>query len=87
MPGLTAKVFRTYNASWTMQQELKKLESNKIALTGTPAQKAQLYNAANRTVAILCNHKRSVGASHETQMQKLGDKVRYYVVVTRASLT
>lgn len=58
-----------------MQQELKKLETNKIALHGTPVQKAQLYNAANRTVAILCNHKRSVGAAHETQMQKLADKV------------
>jgi len=76
MPGLTAKVFRTYNASWTMQQELKKLETNKIALHGTPVQKAQLYNAANRTVAILCNHKRSVGAAHETQMQKLADKLK-----------
>lgn len=25
MEGLTAKVFRTYNASWTLQEQLNKL--------------------------------------------------------------
>jgi DNA topoisomerase I len=75
MPGLTAKVFRTYNASYTMAQELKKLDKDPRA-RGTIAEKVKLYNDANREVAILCNHKRSVGAAHETQMAKLGDKIK-----------
>ncbi|KAF8469595.1 hypothetical protein BDZ91DRAFT_655281, partial [Kalaharituber pfeilii] len=70
MPGLSAKVFRTYNASWTMQQELAKLEN-----TGTVAEKVMKYNAANRTVAILCNHQRTVTRGHESSMEKTENKL------------
>lgn len=70
MAGLTAKVFRTYNASWTMASLLKQMKSG-----GTIAEKVKEYNDANRKVAILCNHKRTVGAAHEGQMEKLQDKV------------
>ena len=69
MPGLTAKVFRTYNASWTMSTVLAGLKS-----TGTIAEKVKDYNDANRKVAILCNHKRTVAAGHGAQMEKLEDK-------------
>jgi DNA topoisomerase-1 len=72
MPGLTAKVFRTYNASNTMSQLLQKLEVK----DRTMAEKIKLYNDCNREVAILCNHKRTVGASHEAQMEKLGDRIK-----------
>lgn len=70
MPGLTAKVFRTYNASHTMSTLLKDMKS-----CGTIAEKIKDYNEANRKVAILCNHKRTVAASHADQMEKLGDRV------------
>lgn len=33
------------------------------------------YNRANRAVAILCNHQRSVPKSHETSMSKLKEKI------------
>jgi DNA topoisomerase-1 len=33
------------------------------------------YNDANRRVAILCNHKRTVAASHATQMEKMEDRI------------
>ncbi|KAK3310159.1 uncharacterized protein B0T15DRAFT_481622 [Chaetomium strumarium] len=72
MPGLTAKVFRTYNASWTMSQLLQKLKVE----DRTMAEKIKLYNDCNREVAILCNHKRTVGASHEAQMEKLTDRIK-----------
>lgn len=72
MTGLTAKVFRTYNASWTMSQLLQKLEVE----DRTMAEKIKLYNDCNREVAILCNHKRTVGAGHEAQMEKLGDRIK-----------
>ncbi|KAK4111936.1 hypothetical protein N656DRAFT_130502 [Canariomyces notabilis] len=72
MPGLTAKVFRTYNASWTMSQLLKKLKNDNTSIQ----EKIKLYNDCNREVAILCNHKRTVGAAHEAQMEKLGDRIK-----------
>jgi hypothetical protein len=74
MPGLTAKVFRTYNASYTMARLLNNLENDPRS-RGTIHDKVKLYNDCNREVAILCNHKRAVNASHEQQMQKLGDRV------------
>lgn len=70
MPGLTAKVFRTFNASFTFQNELKKTPED-----GTVAEKLLAYNRANRQVAILCNHQRAVAKGHGTQMSKLKDKV------------
>nr|UWK20493.1 topoisomerase [Trichoderma aurantioeffusum] len=75
MPGLTAKVFRTYNASYTMSDLLKELGKDPRS-RGTIAEKVKLYNDCNRKVAILCNHKRTVGAGHEQQMQKLGDRIK-----------
>jgi DNA topoisomerase-1 len=71
MPGLSAKVFRTYNASFTMSTLLQELPDNGLSIQ----EKVKLYNDCNRKVAILCNHKRTVGASHEAQMEKMGDRV------------
>ena len=71
MDGLTAKVFRTYNASYTMSQLLKDMKSE-----GTFPEKVKDYNDANRKVAILCNHKRTVAAGHAGQMEKLGDRLK-----------
>ncbi|KAK7725962.1 DNA topoisomerase 1 [Botryosphaeria dothidea] len=70
MQGLTAKVFRTYNASYTMSQLLRQMKS-----TGSIPEKVKDYNEANRKVAILCNHKRTVAASHSTQIEKMQEKI------------
>jgi DNA topoisomerase-1 len=70
MAGLTAKVFRTYNASFTFQEELKKTKQD-----STIAEKVLAYNRANREVAVLCNHQRAVAKTHDTQMEKLSDKI------------
>ncbi|KAJ5897257.1 DNA topoisomerase 1 [Penicillium tannophilum] len=71
MNGLTAKVFRTYNASFTMSEVLKGMKA-----TGTIPEKIKAYNDANRKVAILCNHKRTVTAGHANQMEKLGERIK-----------
>ena len=70
MPGLTAKVFRTYNASKTMQDQLDLIPNE-----GTVAEKMLRYNAANRTVAILCNHQRTVTKGHATSVQKATERI------------
>jgi len=71
MEGLTAKVFRTYNASITLQQQLKELTSPDESI---PA-KILSYNRANRAVAILCNHQRAPPKTFEKSMQNLQTKI------------
>lgn len=75
MDGLSAKVFRTYNASKTLQDELKKTEGVAGWHRLTPAEKVVEYNNANREVAILCNHQRSVSKAQETQLENIGSKL------------
>jgi len=70
MPGLTAKVFRTYNASITLQEQLEKLTKK----DDNVAQKILAYNRANREVAILCNHQRAIPKGHEKSMENLKQK-------------
>ncbi len=69
MPGLSAKVFRTYNASITLSGLLE----------NTPAdaslnEKIVYYNQQNKEVAILCNHQRALPKAHQAQMDKLQKK-------------
>ena len=54
MDDLSAKVFRTYNASVTLQEELNK--GNIDADNDTVQAKVKFYEDCNRKVAILCNH-------------------------------
>eukprot|EP00934_Nitzschia_sp_Nitz4_P001729 Nitzschia sp. Nitz4//scaffold29_size155292//50905//53260//NITZ4_002650-RA/size155292-snap-gene-0.95-mRNA-1//-1//CDS//3329546424//1729//frame0 len=75
MDGLSAKVFRTYNASRTLQEELTKTEAAAGWGRLTAAEKVVEYNSANREVAILCNHQRSVSKAQETQLENLGGKI------------
>ncbi|GMH77046.1 hypothetical protein TrRE_jg8907 [Triparma retinervis] len=76
MPGLSAKVFRTYNASITLQNELAKKIENPAWKSLTVSQKVTNYNDANRIVAILCNHQRSVSKAQETQLDNMGGKLK-----------
>ncbi|XP_030069429.1 DNA topoisomerase 1 [Microcaecilia unicolor] len=71
MEGLTAKVFRTYNASITLQQQLKELTNGDDNI----AAKILSYNRANRAVAILCNHQRAPPKTFEKSMITLQTKI------------
>ncbi|XLR23817.1 hypothetical protein S83_051717, partial [Arachis hypogaea] len=70
MPGLTAKVFRTFNASITLDDML-----NKETKEGDVVEKILVYQHANKQVAIICNHQRSVSKSHSSQIEKLTNKI------------
>jgi len=72
MPGLTAKVFRTFNASITLEKELEKAE---ISSDDTIHEKLLAFNRANREVAILCNHQRTVSGKFQDQMIKMEEKI------------
>merc|ERR1711894_237727 len=71
MPGLTAKVFRTYNASFTLQEQLDELTNEDDNVTN----KVLSYNRANRAVAVLCNHQRAVPKTHDKSMGTLREKI------------
>lgn len=75
MDGLSAKVFRTYNASKTLQSELRKHESSPTWKNLSMPEKVIEYNNANREVAILCNHQKSVSKAQETQLENIGQKI------------
>ncbi|XP_069113512.1 DNA topoisomerase I, mitochondrial-like [Argopecten irradians] len=71
MDGLTAKVFRTFNASRTLQEQLNRLTEEEDPV---PA-KLLSYNRANRAVAVLCNHQRAVPKNFSKQMENLQNKI------------
>ncbi|PNJ04299.1 TOP1MT isoform 10 [Pongo abelii] len=72
MDGLTAKVFRTYNASITLQEQLRAL----TRAEDSTAAKILSYNRANRVVAVLCNHQRATPSTFEKSMQNLQTKIQ-----------
>ncbi len=72
MPGLTAKVFRTFNASYCMQQELDEWDGDE---DNTQEEKLAFFNEANKRVAILCNHQRTVSKTFGASMQKMDEKI------------
>ena len=70
MDGLSAKVFRTYNASFVLQQQLNKKDFN---INDDINEKVNYYNSANKDVAVMCNHQRTVPKNYNAkseQMQK-----------------
>lgn len=72
MEGLSAKVFRTYNASRTLQDQLDKVTNAKDNIN----EKLLAYNRSNRAVAILCNHQRAVPKTFEKSMENMKEKLQ-----------
>ena len=78
MKNLTAKVFRTYNASSLFQKELKKItakftnyaEDDKINLL------LDEFNKANAKVAMLCNHQKNINSSTNKQIENLDRMIK-----------
>lgn len=78
MKNLTAKVFRTYNASNLFQKELKKI-SNKFA-GYEELDKINIlldeFNKANAKVAMLCNHQKNINKSTNKQLEKIDEMIK-----------
>jgi len=66
LEGLTAKVFRTYNASSTLQNELDKCQLDGLTMD----EKYAKYKEANKQVAILCNHQKTVSKKFVESLTK-----------------
>ena len=79
MDGLSAKVFRTYNASFVLQQQLNKKDFN---INQDINEKIAYYNEANKQVAVMCNHQRTVPKNYNAkseQMQGLLEEYQKYL--------
>lgn len=78
MKHLTAKVFRTYNASHLFQKELNRI--NKKFDTYNDIDKVNIlldeFNKANAKVALLCNHQKNVNESSNKQIEKLNQMIK-----------
>ena len=69
MEQLSAKVFRTYNASITLQHEL---DNGEIDTDETTVEhKVKFYEDCNKKVAILCNHQKSISKTQEQAIEKI----------------
>jgi DNA topoisomerase-1 len=75
MKDLTAKVFRTYNASYLFQKELKKV-SNKYENSTDINLLVDEFNKANAKVAKLMNHQTNVGKSFKPQLEKIDAQIK-----------
>jgi DNA topoisomerase-1 len=78
MKKLTSKVFRTYNASYLMQIELKKI-TNKYRDYDKEDKLTKIqheYEMANLKVAKLCNHQKVATKSSSVKIEKTGAKLQ-----------
>ena len=71
MDGLTAKVFRTFNASQCLDMEV--WENNECPAKLSIPEKVAYFNAANTKVAVLCNHQRTTIEANFDEKIKLLD--------------
>ncbi len=68
MPGLTAKVFRTFHASTVVA---KSLNQSAVTADDPEYRKWEAVVNANREAAILCNHTKKAPANWATRKEKL----------------
>ena len=80
MEGLTAKVFRTYNASKLFQTELNEINNKIDKMDNNDSTKINLildlYNKANIKVAILCNHQKNISKSFNENLDKINERIK-----------
>ena len=81
LKGLTAKVWRTYNASYLFQKEIDKIREEKVENV-EPNERLNyliaMFNQANTAVALLCNHQKNANKSLDTSINRIEDKLKEY---------
>ena len=73
VPGISAKVFRTYHASKIVDEYLKK---EKVSKTDAADYKKYVATMANLQAAIVCNHKRKLPAKWNDTLQKKVERLK-----------
>ncbi len=79
LPGLTAKVWRTYNASLLFQKEIDKIKEEKVSEID-PNERLNyliaMFNQANTAVALLCNHQKASNSALDNMLDKIDDRLK-----------
>lgn len=78
MSGLTAKVLRTYTASLLFQKEINKIMEDHVASLDSNERLNYLiamFNQANTSVALLCNHQKNVKDTGNTIIDKVSEMI------------
>ena len=79
MKNLTAKVFRTYNASNLFQNEINIINDKFDNIKDKENQLnilLDMYNRANFKVATLCNHQKNVSKSFNESIENFNSKIK-----------
>ena len=79
LKGLTAKVWRTFNASLLFQKEIDKIKKERVDEIDTNERLNYLiamFNQANTAVALLCNHQKNVNSSLDTALDKIEARIK-----------
>ena len=79
LKGLTAKVWRTYNASLLFQKEIDKIKEEKVQSIDSNERLNYLiamFNQANTEVALLCNHQKNTNNSLDIILLKIDTKLK-----------
>ena len=81
MKNLTAKVWRTFNASFLFQKELNKIKIDKI--NKIPESERlnfilSMFQQENAAVAILCNHQKNVSSNLDNYITKTKERIKKY---------
>ena len=78
VPGLTAKVFRTFITTNVVRETLARHPFNKINKTSSEAEKIYAIKIANLNAAVTCNHKKGIDPRNPASVkaiQKFNDSV------------
>jgi DNA topoisomerase-1 len=75
MEGLTAKVFRTYNASDLFNKELNVEIKKNLNEDDKFNYLLNVFNQANIKVAMLCNHQKNVQKNFKEQITKIDEEI------------
>jgi DNA topoisomerase-1 len=83
MDGLTAKVFRTYNASYSFQKELDNISKKYLNVKVDGDKELELkildeFNKANAKIAVLCNHQKKPSKKHPEQIEKINESIKKF---------
>jgi DNA topoisomerase I len=72
MNDLSAKVFRTYNASTVLERQLDvKANEQSVKADTDVNSKVKFYNDCNRDVALLCNHKKAAAKGLKEKLEQI----------------
>ena len=79
MKNLTAKVWRTYNASHLFQKELDKIRMDRVEKLPESERMnyiISLFQQANTAVALLCNHQKAVTTNLDSALEKIDERIK-----------